>query len=146
MALNRYFFPLSCGLVLLIFSSSVLPSSFAQNSVLSYKLWFITSNDNGCSINNQNALHYYETVTDQYLTKYGISHTSISSKCLRLTDIQNNSQPFEAAVNAVDLPIIVMDLVSGGINLQLSKNIEGLYEFKGGKQVIFFCACSPFIE
>jgi len=139
----------------LIISIILAPLANAQSAkiaedstkkILTYKLWFVTSNEKGCTINNQKALRFYEKVTDQYLTKYSMPHKSEDSKCVRFADVQKDSEKFTEALRKVDLPIVVLDALTGIDKLLIEKNAWGHYSFRENERIIVFCACSPFVE
>jgi len=146
---------LRIGIILAIFliisvsAISSIQTSDAQSNVITLKHWFITSNQNGCSSGNIQALAYYETLTLQYLSKYDIhlaeTELNTNGKCVMLNDVLNNIENFEEAMALFDLPIVILDTFSG-LDYLLTQDRLGHYEWRGDSRVIVFASLSPFIE
>ncbi|GFN39800.1 MAG: hypothetical exported protein [Marine Group I thaumarchaeote] len=132
--------------IIAVFAIGVLiPSSFAQSENLTTKLWFITTNENGCSFWNERALAFYETVTVQYLPMYDLHGTLKEGKCVRDIDVANNYDEFIKSRQSVDLPIIVLDHRVAESQLRFQQNELGHYYLAEGERFgIVFGAFAPF--
>ena len=118
----------------------------AQNvfgETLDYSVIFVNSIDDQCSSRNYGALEFYETITDQYLTKYGISHNLNDSICITLNELQNNIQK----IASFDLPIMILDSNSA-LNRLFETNELGHWQYTGltGKDQIILGSFTPFTE
>jgi predicted secreted protein with PEFG-CTERM motif len=113
----------------------------AKGDTLSYAVVFVTSRD-ACNDMNTQALHFYESVTDQYLTKYGIPHQEKNSLCVTMDGLNSHLTDLQG----YDLPIIVLDQNSGLNTLFIKQNAWGEWEWNNGNQVIVTCACSSYVE
>jgi len=128
-------------LVLISFVSS---NVYAEN--LTVKLWFVTSNENGCSIWNEQALGFYQTITAQYLPKYDLQGYLEEAKCVRLNDVAENYDEFIEARQSVDLPIIVLDHTEATSQLKIQQNEYGHISFVDDERFgIVFGAFEPFV-
>jgi len=120
-------------------------SAFAQTDNITTKHWFITSYENGCSVDNQKSLEFYEKLTPQYLSKYGIHGSQDTGKCVRGIDVANNLEDFSSALANYDLPIIILDGFKG-LDYALTTDAFGHYIFQDNQDVIIFASLSPFVE
>jgi len=115
-------------IIAIIFFSLIVPTvSNAYAETLTTKLWFITNNENGCSIWNELSLDFYQSVTAQYLPMYDMHGTLIDGKCVRDIDVVNDYDEFIKARQSVDLPIIVLDHTVGTWQLKTLQNELGHY-------------------
>jgi len=112
---------------------------------LTYKLWFLSSGYQQCTDNNILELKFYEAVTDQYLTKYGIPHQSFNSECVNVNSLTKNSADFNKEASKYDLPIIIL---SGWTSLDYLLTTDGLGHFQWNlnQQHIVSTSISPSIE
>lgn len=124
------------GMIVLLI---VIASTKTNNQPLNYEIVFVTSWDS-CSDRNYNALQFYDTITNQYLTKYGIRHQEGNPLCIS----QSNIDKYTSTLQTYDLPIIILDM-NIGANLVFDHNEFGEYEY-GNTQTIIICACTPFVE
>jgi len=113
--------------ITVIVASFITIPVYAEN--LTVKLWFITSNENGCSIWNEQALDFYQTVTVQYMPMYDLHGYLEEAKCVRLIDVAENYDEFVEARQSVDLPIIVLDHTEATSQLKIQQNEYGHYHF-----------------
>lgn len=120
---------------------SIVPNAFGDT--LDYSIIFVNSIDEQCSSRNYDALNFYETITDQYLNKYGISHNLKDSICVTLDNLESNIQEIEP----LDLPIMILDSNSA-LNFLFETNELGHWQYKGatGKDQIVFGSFTPFTE
>jgi len=118
---------------------------FAQTDNITSKHWFITSYENGCSVDNQKSLEFYEKLTPQYLSKYDIHGSQDTGKCVRGIDVANNLEDFSSALTNYDLPIIILDGFKG-LDYALTTDAFGHYIFQDNQDVIIFASLSPFVE
>ena len=124
----------------------IIPNAQAENDV-TIRLWFITSNEYGCTYRNQESLDFYESLTVQYLPLYNIHGTLIDGKCVQDIDVYNNLDAFIDATKQVDLPVIIADAYIGFEKLVIEQDKWGHYKFIGRDPInIVFCACSPYVE
>jgi tetratricopeptide (TPR) repeat protein len=117
------------------------PKIFGET--LDYSVIFVNSVDDQCSDRNYKSLQFYETITEQYLTKYDISHNLVNSMCITMNELQSNTQKIESS----DLPIIILDSNSA-LNYLFTTNALGHWQYTGltGKDQIVFGSFSPFTE
>ena len=55
-------------IIVIVFVLFLVPvSALAQTDNITVKHWFISSYENGCSVDNQKSLEFYEKLTSQYL-------------------------------------------------------------------------------
>jgi tetratricopeptide (TPR) repeat protein len=119
---------------------SIIPNVFGNT--LDYSIMFVNS-DEQCSSRNYDALSFYETITDQYLNKYGISHSLNDSTCITLDKLETNILKTKSS----DLSIIVLDS-SSALNYLFETNELGHWQYKGasGRNQIIFGSFTPFTE
>jgi len=117
---------------------------FAQSDDITNKHWFISGWDS-CTTRNEQSLNFYETLTPQYLSKYDIHGVQTSGKCVTLSDVQNDIDAFTDALQQFDLPIIILDSLTG-IEHTLTTDALGHYIWQGNDQVIIISSLSPYIE
>ena len=120
-------------------------SAFAQTDNITSKHWFISSYEDGCSVDNQKSLEFYEKLTPQYLSKYDIHGSQDAGKCVRGIDVANNIEDFSSALENYDLPIIILDGFKG-LDYLLTTDAFGHYVFQDNQAVIIFASLSPFVE
>ncbi|MEK0329594.1 MAG: hypothetical protein QQN59_07645, partial [Nitrosopumilus sp.] len=120
-------------------------SAFAQTDNITSKHWFITSFENGCSVDNQKSLEFYEKLTPQYLSKYDIHGSQDIGKCVRGIDVANNIEDFSSALGNYDLPIVILDGFKG-LDYTLTTDAFGHYIFQDKQAVIIFSSLSAFVE
>ena len=119
-------------------------SAFAQSDNITIKHWFISGWDS-CSNRNEQSLNFYETLTPQYLSKYDIHGVQTPGKCVTVDDFQNDIDGFNDALVQFDLPIIILDSISG-FNYLLETDALGHYKWQGNNQVIIVSSLSPYVE
>ena len=112
-----------------------------QNSpALSYAVFFITENDT-CSDSEYESLKFYQVITDEYLSLYGIQHDLQGSLCVPL----KNYQSYFSGLSTFTLPVVISDNTVGQQLVQ--QGFYGMYEISGtGKQAIYVCSCDTQIE
>ncbi len=112
-----------------------------QNSPnLSYAVFYITENDK-CSDSEYKSLKFYQVVTDEYLSLYGISHDLQGSLCIPL----KNYQSYFSGLSTFTLPVVISDDTVGQQLVQ--QGFYGMYEITGtGTQAIYVCSCDTKIE
>jgi uncharacterized protein len=119
----------------------ILQQQKNQNSPnLSYAVFYITENDK-CSDSEYQSLKFYQVVSDEYLSLYGISHDLQGSLCVPL----KNYQSYFSGLSTFTLPIVISDNTVGQQLVQ--QGFYGMYEITGtGKQVIYVCSCDAKTE
>ena len=112
-----------------------------QNSAnLSYAVFYITENDK-CSDSEYASLKFYQVVTDEYLSLYGISHDLQGSLCVPLKSYQS----YFSGLSTFTLPVVISDNTVGQQLVQ--QGFYGMYEITGtGMQAIYVCSCDTKIE
>lgn len=112
-----------------------------QNSPnLSYAVFYITENDK-CSDSEYKSLKFYQVVTDEYLSLYGIAHDLQGSLCVPL----KNYQSYFSGLSTFTLPVVISDNIVGQQLVQ--QGFYGMYEITGtGMQAIYVCSCDENIE
>lgn len=119
----------------------ILQQQKNQNSPnLSYAVFYITENDK-CSDSEYASLKFYQVITDEYLSLYGISHDLQGSLCIPL----KNYQSYFSGLSTYTLPVVISDNAVGQQLVQ--QGFYGMYEITGtGKQAIYVCSCDTKIE
>ncbi len=107
---------------------------------LSYAVFYITENDK-CSDSEYKSLKFYQVVTDEYLSLYGISHDLQGSLCIPL----KNYQSYFSGLSTFTLPVVISDNAVGQQLVQ--QGFYGMYEITAtGTQAIYVCSCDTQIE
>jgi hypothetical protein len=107
---------------------------------LSYAVFYITENDK-CSDSEYQSLKFYQVVTDEYLSLYGIPHDLQGSLCIPL----KNYQSYFSGLSTFTLPVVISDNAVGQQLVQ--QGFYGMYEITGtGMQAIYVCSCDTQIE
>ncbi len=107
---------------------------------LSYAVFYITEN-NKCSDSEYKSLKFYQVVTDEYLSLYGISHDLQGSLCIPL----KNYQSYFSGLSTFTLPVIISDNTVG--QQLVHQGFYGMYEITGtGMHAIYVCSCDTQIE
>lgn len=112
-----------------------------QNSQnLSYAVFYITENAK-CSDSEYQSLKFYQVVTDEYLSLYGVSHDLQGSLCIPL----KNYQSYFSGLSTFTLPVVISDNTVG--QQLVKQGFYGMYEISGtGMQAIYVCSCDTQIE
>ncbi|MDE1831375.1 MAG: DUF192 domain-containing protein [Thaumarchaeota archaeon] len=111
-----------------------------DSSNLSYAVFYITENDK-CSDSEYKSLKFYQVVTDEYLSLYGISHDLQGSLCIPL----KNYQSYFSGLSTFTLPVVISDNTVGQQLVQ--QGFYGMYKITGtGMQAIYVCSCDTKIE
>ncbi|MHB8547087.1 MAG: DUF192 domain-containing protein [Nitrosotalea sp.] len=111
-----------------------------DSSNLSYAVFYITEN-NKCSDSEYKSLKFYQVVTDEYLSLYGISHDLQGSLCIPL----KNYQSYFSGLSTFTLPVIISDNTVG--QQLVHQGFYGMYEITGtGMHAIYVCSCDTQIE
>ena len=111
-----------------------------DSSNLSYAVFYITENDK-CSDSEYKSLKFYQVVTDEYLSLYGISHDLQGSLCIPL----KNYQSYFSGLSTFTLPVIISDNTVG--QQLVHQGFYGMYEITGtGMHAIYVCSCDTQIE
>ena len=148
-------------LVILVFSigASLIPQSSAQESANStaqyalqlkqlqsagsfkilpiiYGIFYVTSKDQ-CGDSENQRLKFYQVLTDEYLSLYGLDHTQVEAACISdkiFTD-------YFSAISPTVIPIVIVD-ENVGQKLLIQEGNYGLYTISGiGSESILVCAC-----
>src|SRR5579872_643329 len=107
-----------------------------QNSAsLSYAVFYITENDK-CSDSEYQSLKFYQVVTDEYLSLYGIQHDLQGSLCVPLKSYQS----YFSGLSTYTLRVVISDDTVGQQLVQ--QGFYGMYQITGtGMQSIYVCSC-----
>jgi len=91
--------------IIIIFNQT----SYAQSEPVSTKIWLITSNDNGCSTKNYEAVLFLQSIALVYFTFYGVETQFSPPQCLYLSNLENSKKQLSNSMKNFDLPIIILD-------------------------------------
>ena len=96
--------------------------AFAQAEPFTAKIWFITSDDSGCSNTNYEAILFMQSIALISPTLYGGLDSKYSPpQCLYLKDFENNPQKLADSMKNFDLPILIFDSEIKSNLFQISK-------------------------
>ncbi len=118
-------------------------AAFAQAEPFTAKIWFITSDDSGCSNTNYEAILFIQSIAFVYTSLYGGLDSKYSPpQCLYLKDFENNPQKLADSMNNFDLPILIFDSEIKSNLFQISKKHTHFEFVLYHNPHIVFCYCS----
>jgi hypothetical protein len=124
---------------LIIFNQVV----YAQAEPFTAKIWFITSNDSGCSNKNYEAISFMQSIAFVYTSIYGGLESKYSPpQCLYLRDFENSPKKLADSMKNFDLPILIFDSEIKSNHFQISDNHTHLEFVLYQNPHIIFCYCS----
>ena len=124
---------------LIIFNQVV----YAQPEPFTAKIWFITSDDSGCSNTNYEAILFIQSIAFVYTSIYGGLDSKYSPpQCLYLKDFENNPQKLADSMINFDLPILIFDSEIKSNLFQISKKHTHFEFVLYHNPHIVFCYCS----
>jgi hypothetical protein len=116
---------------------------YAQAEPFSAKIWFITSNDSGCSNTNYEAILFIQSIAFVYTSIYGGLDSKYSPpQCLYLKDFENSPQKLADSMKNFDLPILIFDSEIKSKQFQISKKHTHFEFVLYPNPHIVFCYCS----
>ena len=116
---------------------------YAQAEPFTAKIWFITSNDSGCSNTNYEAILFIQSIAFVYTSIYGGLDSKYSPpQCLYLKDFENSPQKLADSMKNFDLPILIFDSEIKSKQFQISKKHTHFEFVLYPNPHIVFCYCS----
>jgi len=116
---------------------------YAQAEPFTAKIWFITSNDSGCSNTNYEAILFMQSIAFVYTSMYGGLDGKYSPpQCLYLKDFENSPQKLADYMKNFDLPILIFDSEIKSNQFQISDNHTHLEFILYPNSHVVFCYCS----
>ena len=118
--------------------------SFAEETLTS-KIWFITSDDSGCSNVNHDAIKFIESIAIKYLVVYGMEHVFFPPQCMYLDEIEENPHRLSDLMKTVDMPILITHSEINSEIFHKDMRDDHFQFIHYDKQHVVFCYCSiPF--
>ena len=101
-----------------------------------YGVFYVTSK-NQCDESDSHRLKFYQTITDEYLSMYGLAHGLEQSMCVSKIDFDK----YFSAVSPTVTPIVIMDK-NASQELLIQEGNNGLFTISGiGSESVLVCAC-----
>jgi len=114
-------------------SSKILP--------VTYGIFYVTSKDQ-CDDSDKQRLKFYQVITDEYLSLYGLAHNQEQAACIS----EKEFNTYFSAISPTVIPIVIVDH-DAGQKLLIQEGNNGLYTISGiGSESILVCACNSEIE
>lgn len=114
-------------------SSKILP--------VTYGIFYVTSKDQ-CDDSDKQRLKFYQVITDEYLSLYGLAHNQEQAACIS----EKEFNTYFSAISPTVIPIVIVDH-NAGQKLLIQEGNNGLYTISGiGSESILVCACDSEIE
>jgi len=114
-------------------SSKILP--------VTYGIFYVTSKDQ-CDDSDKQRLKFYQVITDEYLSLYGLAHNQEQAACIS----EKEFNKYFSAISPTVIPIVIVDH-DAGQKLLIQEGNNGLYTISGiGSESILVCACNSEIE
>jgi hypothetical protein len=108
---------------------------------VTYGIFYVTSKDQ-CEDSDKQRLKFYQVITDEYLSLYGLAHNQEQAACIS----QKEFTTYFSAISPTVIPIVIVDH-DAGQKLLIQEGNNGLYTISGiGSESILVCACDPEIE
>jgi len=106
-----------------------------------YGIFYVTSKDQ-CDDSDKQRLKYYQVITDEYLSLYGLAHNQEQSACIS----EKEFDKYFSVISPTVIPIVIVDH-DAGQKLLIQEGNNGLYTISGiGSESILVCACDSEIE
>jgi len=117
--------------------------SGGSNKILpvTYGMFYVTSKDQ-CDDSDKQRLKFYQVITDEYLSLYGLAHNQEQSVCIS----EKEFNKYFSVISPTVIPIVIVDH-DAGQKLLIQEGNNGLYTISGiGSESILVCACDSEIE
>ncbi len=116
---------------------------YAQPEPFTAKIWFITSDDSGCSNKNYESILFMQSIAFVYTSIYGGLESKYSPpQCLYLKDFENSPQKLANSMKNFDLPILIFDSEIKSNLFQISEKHTHFEFVLYPNPHIVFCYCS----
>ena len=103
---------------------------------ITYGIFYVTSKDQ-CEDSDNQRLKFYQVITDEYLSLYGLDHNQEQAVCISKKDFDK----YFSAISPTVIPIVIMDKIASQ-TLLVQEGNNGLYTISGiGSESILVCAC-----
>ncbi|MHB8603301.1 MAG: hypothetical protein ACYC6W_06515 [Nitrosotalea sp.] len=108
---------------------------------VTYGIFYVTSKDQ-CDDSDKQRLKFYQVITDEYLSLYGLAHNQEQAACIS----EKEFDAYFSAISPTVIPIVIVDH-DAGQKLLIQEGNNGLYTISGiGSESILVCACDPEVE
>ena len=103
---------------------------------VTYGIFYVTSKDQ-CDNSDNKKLKFYQVITDEYLSLYGLDHNQEQAVCISKKDFDK----YFSVISPTVIPIVIMDKIASQ-KLLVQEGNNGLYTISGiGSESILVCAC-----
>lgn len=110
-------------------------------SPVTYGIFYVTSKDQ-CEDSDKQRLKFYQVITDEYLSLYGLVHNQEQAACISAKEFTK----YFSAISPTVIPIVIVDH-DAGQKLLIQEGNNGLYTISGiGSESILVCACDSDVE
>lgn len=92
-------------------------------STVKYKLFFVNSLDEKCTTRNYQAMNFYNDVTKNYLSLYGVSYSASRPECI----ISDDLSYIDSKLSSENLVIIIPDILFSTEHLLIDSHAWGYY-------------------
>ena len=140
MALTKHNLLILTGVFVVLFIPHFLGNAYAES--LTSKIWFVTSDEYGCSNLNYEAIKFIESLAIKYLVVYGIESGFFPPQCVYLNEIEQNPNILSDLMNTVELPILITDSEIESELFRKDMHDDHFQFLYYEKRHVVFCYCS----
>jgi len=97
------------SIILILFVFVYNQNIYAESRSVNAKIWFITSNDYGCTTTNYDAILFLQSIGFVYFSMYGIDSQFSPPQCLYFSEFEKSPTKFVEGMGDFDLSIIIVD-------------------------------------